>query len=296
VYGTGKEVRTVQKRIVVGYDGSSYSNAALDWALDEAARTSAPLELVYADEWPLIAPAADMVPAPALRPVSYVTEIIDRTMEHAIDRAKTIQPLVSVTATTVRAHAASALIDLSRTARLMVLGGRGHSAVGGLLGSVGAAVSAHAHCPVVAVRGQAPAKAPVVVGIDGSAMASPVLTFAAELAAERKTPLQVIRAWPPVTGLWEETPMATNTVTDQERQPFDSLVAVVRDTFSGLDVRADVVVAHPAAALTRASTDAQLLVVGSRGHGAFSGLLLGSVSQHLLRHSACTLVVVHREI
>ncbi|MEU4424761.1 universal stress protein [Actinoplanes sp. NPDC024001] len=286
----------MHRKIIVGYDGSSYSHAALDWALDEAARTAAPVHIIYADEWPVLAPAASMVPSPALRPESYVVDVINGTLEHAVARAKKIQPLVDVTSTVIRAHAAPALIDLSKQAQLIVLGARGHSAVGGLLGSVSSAVTAHAHCPVVVVRGEAAADAPVVAGVDGSAMASPVLAFAAAQAAERKVPLRVIRAWPPVTGLWEETPMVTNKVTDHEREPFDTLVTVIRDEYPDLVVEAEATVAHPAAVLTRASTGAQLLVVGSRGHGAFSGLLLGSVSQHLLRHSACTVAVVHREI
>ncbi|MFC7530085.1 universal stress protein [Actinoplanes sp. GCM10030250] len=286
----------MNNKIIVGYDGSSYAHNTLSWALDEAARTGASVELVYADEWPILAPAASMVPSPALRPDSYVVDVIDGTLEHAVASAKKTQPLVSVTARTVRAYAATALVNLSRQARLVVVGARGHSAVVGLLGSVSSAVSAHAHCPVVVVRGEAAATAPVVAGVDGSASASPVLTFAAEQAAERKVPLHVIRTWQPVTGLWERTPMATNTVTDHEREPFDTLVTVVRDTFPDLSIQAEATVAHPAAALTLASTHAQLLVVGSRGHGAVSGLLLGSVSQHLLRHAECTIAVVHRDI
>ncbi|GIE29728.1 hypothetical protein Ait01nite_027730 [Actinoplanes italicus] len=86
--------------------------------------------------------------------------------------------------------------------------------------------------------------------------------------------------------------MVTRTVTEHEREPFDALVTVVRNAFPGVAVGAEATVAHPAEVLTHASTGAQLLVVGSRGHGAVSGLLLGSVSQHLLRHSACPVVVV----
>jgi nucleotide-binding universal stress UspA family protein len=295
-YGTGKEVRTVQKQIIVGYDGSDYAHAALLWALDEASRSGAAVGLVHADEWPILAPAASMVPSPELRPESYAAEVIDSTLDRAVAAAKAIQPLVEVTAKTVRAHAASTLIGLSRTARLIVLGGHGRSAVAGMFGSVSAAVSAHAHCPVVIVRGETAAAAPVVAGVDGSAQASQVLAFAAEMAYTRKAPLRVLRAWPPVTGLWEETPMVTRTVTEHEREPFDTLVTDVRDAFPDLTIQAEAVVAHPAAALTRAGSGAQLLVVGSRGHGAVTGLLLGSVSQHLLRHSPCPVAVVHHDI
>ncbi|MEV6305600.1 universal stress protein [Actinoplanes sp. NPDC051861] len=260
--------------IIVGYDSSPWSEAALTWAADEAGRTGAPLQLVYADESPVNDAAG--------------------TLDRAVARVKTIQPLIDVTARIERAPAARALVDLSLEAGLIVVGARGHSAVGGLLGSVSTAVSAHARCPVVVARGEPASHATVVAGVDGSALASSVLTFAAEHAAARKATLRVVRAWPPVTGLWEETAMATYTVTAHEREPFDAMVTEVRDTFPDLTVEAEATVAHPAGALVRASAGAQLLVVGSRGHGALAGLLLGSVSQHLLRHSECTVAVVHR--
>lgn len=282
----------MQRQIIVGYDGSPHSQAALQWALDEAARTGAAVELVYVDGSPVLVPAARLIPSPP-PPDSHLTEVINGTLERAVATAKKTQPLIDVTARTVHAHPSTALIDLSHQAWLIVLGGTGHSAVAGLFGSVSTAVSAHAHCPVVIVRGEPAADAPVVAGIDGSASAETVLTIAAEQACARKAPLRAIRAWPPVTGLWEETPMVTGTVTDHEREPFDALVTTVRNAFPDLTVETEATVAHPAETLTDASNHAQLLVVGSRGHGAVSGLLLGSVSQHLLRHSACPVMVVH---
>lgn len=265
----------MKKRIIVGYDGSSYSRAALMWAMDEAAHTDATVELVHADERPVVAS-----PHP------------ESTLERAVATARKAQPLVEVTARTVDAYAVPTLVDLSRQADLIVIGGRGHSIVAGLLGSVSTAVSAHARCPVVVVRGEATA-GPVVAGVDGTDRAPEVLAFAAAQAAARKAPLRVIRAWPPVTGLWEETPIVTNAVTGREREPFDTLIAETGDAYPDVSIVAEATVAHPAAVLTLASAHAQLLVIGSRGHGPFSGLLLGSVSQHLLRNASCTVAVVH---
>jgi nucleotide-binding universal stress UspA family protein len=85
----------------------------------------------------------------------------------------------------------------------------------------------------------------------------------------------------------------TRTVTPDERRPFDELVAGWRDKFPEVEISAEAVIEHPAAALALASTTAQLLVVGTRGRGSFRGMLLGSVSQHLLRNSACAVAVVH---
>ncbi|MFC4070419.1 universal stress protein [Actinoplanes subglobosus] len=262
------------RKIVVGYDGSAYSRAALLWARDEAVRTGAPVEVLHADEWPATAPP--MVPLPLLRPDRTVTDVIDETLDRAVATVRKTHPAVEVTTRAVRGHAATALIDRSRDARLIVLGGHGHSVVAGLLGSVISAVSAHAACPVVVVRGVPEPDAPVVAGADGSALTLPVLTFAAEQATARKVPLRVIRAVPD-----QDTP--------------DAPLAVVRGRFRGLTIQAEDTLEHPAAALARASAAAQLLVVGSRGGGAVTGLLLGSISQHMLRHSACTVAVVHRD-
>jgi nucleotide-binding universal stress UspA family protein len=289
----GREGRTVNNTIIIGYDGTSDSRAALTWALNEGARTLTPAEIVYADQWPVWEPAASLAPTVATRPDSYVERVITGMLDDAVTAAKETHPEVHVTATTIRAYASAALIGRSTEARMIVVGARGHSAVAGLLGSVSSAVSAHAHCPVVVVRGEPADTAPIVAGTDGSDLAPAVLRFAAQQATARNVALRVIRTWTPVTGLWAETPMATGTVTAAERKPFDTLVTDIRDTFPDLVIEAEATVEHPAAALARASATAQLLVVGSRGRGAIRGMLLGSVSQHLLRHSVCPIAVVH---
>jgi nucleotide-binding universal stress UspA family protein len=176
------------KKMVVGYDGSTFSQVALAWALDEANRTATPVELVYADEWPFLAPAAGMIPAPALPPESSADKVITDTMNRAVARAKRTHPLLDVSASTVRAHASTALIERSRHAHLMVLGVRRRSRVSGLFGSVVSTVTARAHCPVVVVHGDPPADAVVVAGVDDSAAAPGVLTFAAQRAMVRKGP------------------------------------------------------------------------------------------------------------
>jgi nucleotide-binding universal stress UspA family protein len=144
------------------------------------------------------------------------------------------------------------------------------------------AVSARAHCPVVVVRGESVATAPIVVGVDDSDCAEKALAFAVEESAERGVPLRVIRAWAAALGNRQ----------DQTRR-LDDLVSVWREKYPEVAILAEAVDDHPAAALVSAGTTAQLLVVGSRGRGALRGMLLGSVSQHLLHHSACAVAVVH---
>ncbi|WP_306213996.1 universal stress protein [Actinoplanes sp. RD1] len=281
------------QRIIVGYDRSPDAKAAARWALDEARRTGVPVEFLYAFEWPAWLPATSTVPAPSVWPDGETDRAIHGALNEAVALAKQSHPSVPTHITFVHNSAALELIGRSAHASLVVLGCRGHSAVTGLLGSVSVAVSAHAKCPVVVVRGEPAVDAPVVVGVDDSASAQVALAFAVEEAVARNVALRVIRTWPPVTGIWEESPMVTRTVSEQERQPFDELVAGWRQKHPQLAITAEAVVEHPAAALAEASKDAQLLVVGTRGHGAVVGMMLGSVSQHLLRHSACTVAVAH---
>ncbi|GIF13877.1 universal stress protein [Actinoplanes teichomyceticus] len=275
-------------KIIIGYDGSSDARAAADWALDEAQRTGLPVEFVYADEWPFW-----LMPSPVLATDQSIKHAIATMLRRAVAEAERSHPAVQADWVRIRAHAAPALIERSADAALLVVGGRGHSAVAGLLGSVAAAVGAHAHCPVVIARGDPDPAAPVVAGVDDSPAAAAVLRFAAEHALARGVPLRVIRAWPPVTGLFEDASWAARTVPASLREPFDALVTEIRDAYPGLQVRAEAVPDDPGGALERAAAGAQLLVAGSRGLGPVRGLLAGSVSQRLLRHSPCPVAVLH---
>jgi nucleotide-binding universal stress UspA family protein len=281
------------RKIIVGYDRSADAKAAVTWALDEATRTGAPVEFLFSVEWPTWAPAAATMAAPPNWPDGELDRAVKGMLDEVVVDAKRTHPDVPVAVAVVNDGAAHTLIERSAEASLVVLGSRGHSAVFGLLGSVSVAVSAHAHAPVVVVRGEQKDAGAVVVGVDGSTPSRAALTFAVEQASLRKAALRVIRAWPPVTGIWEDSPIVTAKVADEERRPFEELIQDLREVYPALDTSAEVVVEHPAAALAAASGTAQLLVVGTRGRGALRGMLLGSVSQHVLRHSAVPVAVIH---
>ncbi|MBM2616324.1 universal stress protein [Actinoplanes sp. LDG1-06] len=282
-----------RKKILVGYDRSPQARLAAGWALDEAARTGASVQFLYAYEWPAWAPAASMIPSPVILPEEQIRHGIDDALTKALASAAETHPEVTVTATTVDAGAALTLIDRSTGADLIVVGSHGYSAVSGLLGSVSVAVSAHARCPVVVVRGRPDAHGPVVAGIDESASSHAVLAFAFDHAAAHGQKLRVIRAWPPVVGMWDATPFSAGRVRAGARRSFDELVAGWREKYPQVHVVTHAVVEHPAAMLTDESRTAGLLVVGTHGRGSLRGLLLGSVSQHLLRHATCPVVVAH---
>jgi nucleotide-binding universal stress UspA family protein len=282
------------RKIIVGYDSSTEAKAAAVWALDAAERAGAAVEFLFAYEWPEWVPAASTVGAPPVQPDGEIERAVHGMLNEVQASARRSHPSVETGTSTVNASAALTLIGRSAGAALVVLGSRCHSGVIGLLGSVSVAVSENAHCPVVVVRGDPEPAGPIVVGVDDSAPARAALRFAAEQARDRHAALRVVRAWFPANGLGDPTPEAARMVTADEQRAFDELVKQTAAEYPGVAIDGVTVAEHPAAALVRESATAQLLVVGTRGRGPVRGLLLGSVSQHVLRHSTATVAVVHR--
>jgi nucleotide-binding universal stress UspA family protein len=279
------------KKIIVGYDRSPEARLAAAWALDEAARTGARVEFCYAYDWPIWAPAASMIPGPAVWPDGETDREIRSNLDEAVAAARTTHPGVRTGISIVNGPAALTLVKRSERAGLVVIGSRGHNAVASL-GSVSVAVSAHAHCPVVVVRDHAAGPGPVVVGVDESDCAQLALAFAAEQAVARGVPLHIVRAWPYSTGIWHERPYVVQAIADGEHRTMAELAARWQEKYPQLTVTAEFLVDHPTHALLQKAAGARLVVVGSRGRGAFRGMVLGSVSQSLLHHSPCTVAVV----
>jgi nucleotide-binding universal stress UspA family protein len=281
------------KKIIVGYDRSADAKAAAAWALDEAEHTGARVEFFYAYEWPTWMPATSTVPAPSVWPDGETDRAIHGMLNEAVTTARLTHPRIRTDISIVHASAALTLIHRSAEASLVAVGSQGHSGVTSLLGSVSVAVGAHARCPVVVVRGDAAPTGPVVVGLDDSTSSVPALAFAYEQAAQRGADLRIIRAWDgTLDSEFEHRPTVTEAAITAESRRLDDVVSAWRARYPDVKASAELVRAHPAAALTRASADARLVVVGSRGRGPVRGMLLGSVSQHLLHHSTCSVAVV----
>jgi nucleotide-binding universal stress UspA family protein len=282
--------------LLVGYDGSPGSRVALDWALAEATRLNAPVHLRYAFEW------VNQVSLFAAVPPSAPEDLrrdAQRVVDEAVAAAAVSHPDISVSGDLVDGSAAGVLCESSRDTRMVVVGSRGLGGFRGLLfGSVGVAVTAHAHCPVVVVRPpQNPDPSlPIWVGVDGSPESELALGFAFETAARLGVPVGAIHAWepPPLPRRDTVPPVSYDpaTIEAAEHQLLDQDLAPWRDKYPHVAVRTRVVPVRPGQALVDVSRTAQLVVVGSRGRGGFRGLLLGSVSQQLLHHAACPVVVV----
>jgi nucleotide-binding universal stress UspA family protein len=190
------------------------------------------------------------------------------------------------------------LIEASRTAAMLVLGARGHGGYAGLLtGSVSQHATRHATCPVVTVRQCAdPAATRLVAGVDRSDGSEQALRLAFPLASDVGVELTVIHAWraPSLHGAGTAMlPMqsdAGGAIAEQEQRLAEQLDPW-RTKFPDVPVVMEVIPGHAARVLADASEHTALVVVGSRGHGAFGDLLLGSVSQAVLHHARCPVAV-----
>jgi nucleotide-binding universal stress UspA family protein len=136
----------------------------------------------------------------------------------------------------------------------------------------------------------------VVVGVDGSAMSARALDFAAEAAALRGAELVAVHVWrtPVVATPGNMMPLVydVDLLEAEEGRVLSAALTGLDDRHPGLPVRRELGRGSAGSVLTSWSRRAQMMVVGDRGHGGFAGLLIGSVSQHLIFHSACPVAVV----
>ena len=136
----------------------------------------------------------------------------------------------------------------------------------------------------------------VVVGTDGSEHAEHALAFAAEEAERRGASIRIVTAWHVPTSVYGGgyVPMVNGSIEESTREAAER---VAREAAEGLrargfEVETRVCHAQAADALVEESKGADVLVVGSRGHGGFTGLLLGSVSQQCASHAHCPTLIV----
>lgn len=136
---------------------------------------------------------------------------------------------------------------------------------------------------------------PVVVGVDGAEDSIRALKWAADYAHTNDAPLHVLTAFfvPTIFGPYAMADWQSPSSLEEAARIM--LTETVRNTL-GEDAQVEqrVLKGHPAEALVATSEDARLLVVGSRGRGGVAGMLMGSVSQHVVAHARCPVVVMPR--
>jgi nucleotide-binding universal stress UspA family protein len=291
------EVGRAHRPVVVGVDGSGSAYRAVEWAAAEAVRRGAELRLVRAFSWT----TSERPIRDGGRVAQYRDELLKIArgqVARAARIAADVRPEVETTTQVAIGAPIEVLGSEARRAQLLVLGDRGLGGLAGLLlGSVAVGLAAHGACPVVIVRGERGAsgneESPVVVGIDDSSISEAALAFAFDAAAARGVGLVVVHAWSPTAIDDALAPvMDWDAATAEEDALLAERLAGWERKHPEVAVRRTVVRNGAVRSLVAASREAQLVVVGSRGRGNATGLLLGSVSHGVLHASHCPVAIV----
>ena len=294
---TGTAVSTAgsaEHRVVVGIDGSEGSNRALDWAAGQAVRTGSVLEIhsAYGADYAFVTP-------------SEVEQLLVKLIEEATAHAEKVAPGVVTRSVPDDGSPVKPLIEASEGADLLVVGSRGLGGFAGLLlGSVGHKCALHAHCPVVVVRPrrsepdgadvqQHTPSNRIVVGIDGSESSTRALEWALREAELTGATVVAMTTWQwPNSFAWGMPVPASFDMAENAKTVLHQVVDPAGHRHPTVTIQPQVALEHPAPALVDASRSADLLVVGSRGHGELVDSLLGSVSEYCVSHAECPVVVM----
>jgi nucleotide-binding universal stress UspA family protein len=285
-------------RWVVGVDGSECSRHAALWATAHADGRAAELQLNTT--WSIPTSTA-MGPMGAMGPL-----VVGESFEALEQSAQTIvheladqlgsMTEVPVTCSVGQGGAASTLLDAASHSDLLVVGSRGRGGFARLvLGSTSTQCATHSTVPVVVIPSDAPLDpaTSIVVAVDGSPNSDSALQWAVDFAAPGSTITCV--------SVWDPTPIALGA--DQyvlpdaiglAREQFENIFSRAMDTIdrTDIEVRQEFVEGRARATLEKLASDADLLVMGARGHGAISAAVLGSVSTWLLHHVRRPMVIV----
>ncbi len=290
---------TEDKVVLVGVDGSPESLAAMDWAVARAARQGWRVHVLCAYSLPSFT-AASLDGGYAALDDFAIRAGAQAVDDEAVARAEGSG--VTITSSLETGDPAGVLVDLSDETTISVVGTRGGGGfTDRLLGTVSSALPAHSHCPTVVVphRTQGAEYTPVrriVVGVDGSSSARKALQWAVQEAEAWDAELTAVAAVPMASGAgalaWLPAAVDRDQVLADVRSGLDHAVAEALEGRSGIEVRRHALDGNPAELMAEFSTAVDLIVVGSRGRGGFSGLLLGSTSQAVLSHASCPVMVV----
>ncbi|MFD7847181.1 universal stress protein [Nocardia sp. NPDC059764] len=283
-------------RIIAAVDGSATSYQAAVWAAVDAGLHGYELHIVTSISLPV-----GEVPVDVLGPDD--REFLARDGQRIVDEASRVAragaPGAAVTITTevICEPIVGHLIEQSRTARTVVVGSRGLGAIrAGLLGSVADAVVRHAECPVAVIHATAAtdplsAEKPVLVGVDGTPHSVPALELAFAEATARKVGVTALHAWTDILGSYVPL-IGWEPLRAQQNELLSERLAGFGERYPDVAVRRLLVMERPHQALLRESEHAQLVVVGSRGRGGFTGMLLGSTSSTVLHNVETPTIVV----
>ena len=286
-----------ERGIVVGVDGSPESHAAVRWAAQEAVLRRRPVTLLH-----VVAPIVVTWPIEPVITGFYewqednATEVLKQSQETLHSEVEG-SPSPEVHLELRHDGIMTELSSASESADMIVVGSRGLGPVGGaVLGSVSRALLHHARCPVIVAREgvvrRPDRNLPVLLGIDGSPASEAATAFAFEEASRRGVELVALHAWSDV-AVFPVLGMDWHTYEQQGHEVLGERLAGWQEAYPDVHISRRIVCDKPARWLIDESKHAQLVVVGSRGRGGISSMLLGSVST-AVAESATTPVAVVR--
>ena len=283
----------LQKRLVVGFDGSASSRSALEWAAAEAESRGASVRVISSY---FVQPVIEFGYGASGSGVD-MTE----TAVWCLNRVRTAStevfeghPGVEYEFDAVRQSPAAALLAEATSADLVVVGSSGVGAVVRfLLGSVTGSLLASSPCPVVVVPAELhEPTGRIVVGTDGSDHADHAVQWAADEADRRGCELVIAHVWKYGYHLTMEGVDRADDFTPVDAELIlDTAVETAR-SLSGVDVRGELIEGNEADTLLDLSESADLLVLGARGRGGFRAMLFGSIANAAATHSSCPTVIV----
>jgi nucleotide-binding universal stress UspA family protein len=283
--------------IVVGVDGSAPSTAAVRWAARRAAMRNTELTIVHAAQPEVSGSSLVVLPRPTPAEVLRAQE--KEAQGLVGDAAKTANDAhggLQIHTKAIIAEPVPALLELSKGAQIIVVGRQGRSALSGVvLGSVSTAMVHRASCPVAVIHDESPAEAappnaPVVVGIDGSPASELATAIAFDEASWRGVEVVALHA------SCNSDPFGIHKLEWGIAEPKVHEVLAERlagwqERYPDVRVRRMVVFDRPAHHLIEQAKTAQLVVVGTRGHGEITGLLLGSVSSAVVQATRTPVII-----
>lgn len=295
--GNGGEATGGVMREVVGVDGSEVALAAVRWAAADAALHRTTLRLVCA------APRTpgELGPEATRQGTSMVTDERLRWLSKAASTAAVAAADLDIEQEVREGDPGAVLLEESEHARRLVVGTRGLGEFTGVqlaLGSTAELVAMRARCPVVvvpeAVDLEGTAQRPVIVGVDGSRVGEPAVAVAFAEASDRRVPLVAVHVWSDVAvdEWFTDDSRDWESISQAEERVLAERLAGWQERYPEVPVRRVVARDRPVRYLVEHGAEGQLIVVGSRGRGSMTGMMLGSTSRALLHCAPCPLMVV----
>ncbi len=276
-------------RVVVGFDGSPSAWRALDWATNRVAKRGGRLDVIFAVDWKL--------GAAILGPRFDPSTVAEAELGQAEGHLRALAPEVSARFRSVDGAPVAALLRESDGASLLTVGTDARPG-GTRIGALPLRVAAKAHCVVAVIPDSPrPERDAVVVGLDGSNVARSALALAVSEASWLHAEVEAVHAWDvpePFQRAIDGGQSLDPAFVQQEARVIAEAIADVPSA-RGVVITPTTLRRNPAQALIEAGLGAAALVVGTRGRGRVSSVLLGSVSHDVLLGIPCPVLVTSKE-